>query len=259
MMRLTRLLGCLGAGVGVFAAATVALASPASAQPMITVTPDTDLVDFQTVTVSGSGFAADTTLGIAMCTAGASSMDDCDLGTSILVQSDANGGFTTDFTVERLIETPASGPVDCAVAPGACLLGVANLADFSQAAAAPLAFDPNVPPQPRLEIGLTIDPVGSVTPKTGAATVTGTVTCSSPAEVFVDVSASQRAGRVNVLGFGFAEVSCEGEATWSTSLEPFNGRFVGGKLLVDAFAFGFNDQQDDDAEASAVVRLKGAG
>lgn len=257
-MRLTRLLRCLGAGVGVFAAATVAFASPASAQPMITVTPDTDLVDFQAVTVSGSGFPADITLGIAMCTAGPLSIDDCDLDTSILVASDAAGAFTTPYTVERLIESPAAGPVDCAVAPG-CILGVANIADFTQNATAPLGFDPDVPPQPRLEIGVTIDPVGSVTPKTGAATVTGTVTCSSPAEVFVDVSASQRAGRVNVLGFGFTEVSCEGEATWTTSLEPFNGRFVGGKLAVDAFAFGFDDQQDDDAVASAVVRLKGGG
>jgi Neocarzinostatin family len=258
MMRLTRLLGSVGAGAGVFAAVTLASASPASAQPMITVTPDTDLVDFQTVTVSGSGFPTETALGIAMCTAGPLSIDDCDLGTSDFVDSDATGAFTTQYTVERLIETPATGAVDCAVAPG-CILGVANLADFTQNAIAPLAFDPNVPPQPRLEIGVTIDPLGSVTPKTGAATVTGTVTCSSPAEVFVDVSASQRAGRVNVLGFGFTAVSCEGEATWTISLEPFNGRFVGGKLLVDAFAFGFDDQQDDDAEASAVVRLKGAG
>jgi Family of unknown function (DUF6299) len=144
------------------------------------------------------------------------------------------------------------------VAPGTCAVGVGTL-DLSQTAIAPLAFDPNVPPQPRLEIGVTIDPVGSVTPKTGAATVTGTVTCSSPAEVFVDVSASQRAGRVNVLGFGFTEVACDGEATWTGSLEPFNGRFVGGKLDVNAFAFGFAGPQDDDAEAFAVVRLKGGG
>ena len=106
---------------------------------------------------------------------------------------------------------------------------------------------------------MTIDPVGRVTPKTGAATVTGTVTCSSPAEVFVDVSASQRAGRVNVLGFAFTQVTCDGEATWTGSLEPFNGRFVGGKLDVNAFAFGFAGQQDDDAEAFAQVRLKGGG
>ena len=258
-MRLTRLLRCLGAGVGVVAAVTVASASPASAQPMITVTPDTDLVDFQTVTVSGSGFAAETTLGIAMCTAVPSSIDDCDLSTSDFVESDATGAFTTEFTVERLIETPASGPVDCAVAPGACLVGVANLADFSQNATAPLAFDPNVPPQPRLEIGLTIDPVGSVTPKTGEATVTGTVTCSSPAQVFVDVSASQRAGRVNILGFGFIEVACDGETTWIADLEAFNGRFVGGHVDVEAFAFGFDGQQEDEAEAFAVVRLKPGG
>jgi hypothetical protein len=31
------------------------------------------------------------------------------------------------------------------------------------------------------------------------------------------------------------------------------------KLAVDAFAFGFDGQQDDDAEAFAVVRLKGGG
>jgi hypothetical protein len=258
MMRLTRLLRCLGAGVGVFVAVMVAGASPASAQPMITVTPDTDLVDFQTVTVSGSGFAAEATVGMAMCTAGSLSIDNCDLDTSDLVQSDPTGAFTTEFTVERLIETPVSGPVDCAVAPG-CILAVANIADVTQSASAPLALDPDVPPQPRLEIGVTIDPVGSVAPKTGAATVTGTVTCSSPAEVFVDVSAGQRAGRVNVLGFGFTEVACDGEATWTVSLEPFNGRFVGGKLDVQAFAFGFDGQQDDDAEAFAVVRLKGGG
>ena len=113
-MRLTRLLRCLGAGVGVFAAVTVASASPAGAQPMITVTPDTDLVDFQTVTVSGSGFGAEITLGIAMCTAGPLSIDDCDLSTSELVDSDAAGAFTTEYTVERLIETPAAGSVDCA-------------------------------------------------------------------------------------------------------------------------------------------------
>jgi Neocarzinostatin family/Family of unknown function (DUF6299) len=257
-MRLARLLRYVGAGVGVVAAATVAWASPASAQPMITVTPDTDLVDFQTVTVSGSGFAAEATVGMAMCTAGSMSIDNCDLDTSDLVQSDAAGAFTTDYTVERLIETPVSGSVDCAVAPG-CILAVANITDFTQSASAPLGFDPNVPPQPRLEIGVTIDPVGSVAPKSGAATVTGTVTCSSPAEVFVDVSASQRAGRVNVLGFAFTQVTCDGEATWTGSLEPFNGRFVGGKLDVDAFAFGFDGQQDDDAEAFAVVLLKGGG
>jgi Neocarzinostatin family/Family of unknown function (DUF6299) len=257
MMRLTRLLRCLGAGVGVFVAVTVASASPASAQPMITVTPDTDLVDFQTVTVSGSGFAAETTLGIAMCTAVPLSIDDCDISTSVLVQSDATGAFTTEYTVERLIETAAAGPVDCAVAPG-CILGVATL-DLSQVATAPLAFDPNVPPQPRLEIGLTIDPVGSVTPKTGEATISGTVTCSSPAQVFVDVSASQRAGRVNILGFGFIEVACDGETTWIADLEAFNGRFVGGNVDVEAFAFGFDGQQEDEAEAFAVVRLKPGG
>jgi hypothetical protein len=244
MMRLIRLLRCLGTGVGVVAAVTVASASPVSAQPVVTVTPDTDLIDFQTVMVSGSGFAANNTVVVGMCTAGPLSVfDDCDIGTAVFVNPDATGAFTTQFTVERLIETPVGGQVDCAVAPGACILAVVNGADFTVAASAPLAFDPNVPPEPRLEIGLTIDPIGSVTPKTGAATVSGTVTCSFPAQVVVDVSASQRAGHANVLAFGFAQVACDGEATWTASLEPFNGRFVGGRLNVNARASGFTGPQ----------------
>jgi len=256
-MRLTRLLGGLGATVGVFAAATVASASPAGAQPMITVTPDTDLVDFQTVTVSGSGFSADTDLGIVECATGPPTVDACDLDTLGFVVTDAAGTFTTDFTVERLIETPAAGPVDCAVAPGTCAVGVGTL-DLSQTAIAPLAFDPDVPAQPRLEIGVTIDPVGTVTPKTGAGTVTGTVTCSSPAEVFVDGFASQRAGRVDVQGFFFTEaIACDGSATWTADLQPSNGRFAGGKVDVDIFAFGFDENQFDEAQLTTVIRLKG--
>jgi hypothetical protein len=257
-MRLTRLFRRLVVGVGVVTAVTVVAASPASAQPMITVTPDTDLVDFQTVTVSGSGFGAATTLGAAMCTAGPVSLDNCDLDTVQFVDTDSAGAFTTEYTVERLIETPASGEVDCATAPGACILGVATL-DLSQVATAPLAFDPNVPPLPRLQIGVTIDPVGSVMPRTGAATVSGTVTCSSPAHVFIDGFASQRAGRVNVQGSFFTELACDGSAAWTADLVAFNGRFVGGQLNVEVFAFGFDGQQEDDAQASAVVRLKGGG
>jgi hypothetical protein len=227
---------------------------------VVTVTPDTDLVDFERVLVSGSGVAANITVVIGMCTAAPVSVfDDCDIGTAVSVNSDAAGAFTTGFTVQRLIETPARGLVDCAVAPGACILAVVNGADFTLAATAPLAFDPNVAPQPRLEIGLSIDPIGSVTPKTGAATVSGTVTCTFPAQVVVDVSASQRAGHASVLAFGFAQVACDGEATWTASLEPFNGRFVGGRLNVDARASGFADPQQDVTEASAVVRLKGGG
>jgi hypothetical protein len=55
------------------------------------------------------------------------------------------------------------------------------------------------------------------------------------------------------------EVACDGEVTWTASLEAFNGRFVGGTLDVNAFAFGFAGSQEDDAEAFAVVRLKGGG
>ena len=257
-MRLTRFLGGLGAGVGALAALTLVSASPAGAQPAITVTPDTDLVDFQTVTVSGSGFPANIDLGMAQCsTGGPPTLESCDLDTSVIILSDAAGAFTADFVVERLIETPAAGDVDCAEAPGTCVLGAAPL-DISEFAVAPLAFDPDVPPQPRLEIGVSVDPVGSVTPKTGTGTISGTVTCSSPAEVFVDIFASQRAGRVDVQGFAFTEaMACDGSATWTADLQGANGRFVGGKLNVDVFAFGFDGQQFDEAQEITEIRLRG--
>ncbi|MGH9290192.1 MAG: hypothetical protein ACRD0V_18175 [Acidimicrobiales bacterium] len=95
-----------------------------------------------------------------------------------------------------------------------------------------------------------------MTPKTGAA-VSGTLTCSLPAQVFIEGFASQRAGRVKVQGSFFAEVDHDGSAAWTADLVAFNGRFVGGYVSVDVFAFGFDGQQDDDAQASAVMRLKG--
>jgi hypothetical protein len=243
---------------GVFTAFMLFTASPASAQPSITVTPDTDLVDFQTVTVSGSGFSADFDLGVVMCTAGAPSLDDCDLDTLDFAFTDATGSFTLDYTVERLIETPAAGSVDCATVAGGCIVGVGDI-NLTEVAFAPVTFDPTVPPVPRLEVELTVDPVGTVTPKLGTGTVSGTVSCSSPADVFIDGFASQRAGRVDVQGFFFAEVSCDGSTTWTADLEPFNGRFVGGRLDVEAFAFAFDGQQFADDEVFTQVRLKGGG
>lgn len=262
-MRLTSVLRGAGAVAGVLTALTLFTASPASsassasAEPSITVVPDTNLVDFQTVTVSGAGFSPEFDLGVAMCTAEPLSLDDCDLDTVGFAFTDETGTFTLDYTVERLIETPAAGTVDCATVAGGCLVGAADI-NLTEVAIAPVTFDPNVPPQPRLEVELTVDPVGTVAPKAGTGTVSGTVTCSSPAEVFVDGFATQSAGRAVVEGSFHTHLTCDEEsATWTADLQPFNGRFVGGKLNVDAFAFAFDEQQDDDAQVTTQIRLKG--
>jgi hypothetical protein len=118
-----------------------------------------------------------------------------------------------------------------------------------------LTFNLDVAPPP-LELGLTIDPTGSVVPSNGVATISGTVTCSQPASVGVEGRMEQRAGRLLIHGFFSAFVNCTPPATaWSATVEGENGRFGAGQAQVDAVAFA----EEAFAEASATVRLRGSG
>jgi hypothetical protein len=120
-----------------------------------------------------------------------------------------------------------------------------------------LVFNVDVAPPP-LELGLTIDPVGSVVPSKGVATISGTVTCSEPAFVEVQGRMEQRVGRLLISGFFFTFVECTPPATaWSATVEGENGLFVAGRAHVEAFAFA--PEEGAFAEASATVRLRGSG
>jgi hypothetical protein len=120
-----------------------------------------------------------------------------------------------------------------------------------------LVFNVDVAPPP-LELGLTIDPVGSILPSKGVATISGTVTCSEPAFVEVQGRMQQRVGRLLITGFFFTFVECTPPATaWSATVEGENGLFVAGRAQVDAFAFA--PEEGAFAEASATVRLRGSG
>src|SRR5262249_3797747 len=110
--------------IALFGAAAIAMtvtwATPASAASALVVTPNTNLVDFQTVNVDGSGFPANTELGLVQCPNGAvDPTTDCDLTNVEIPTTDGNGNYSTPFTVQRLITTSA-GQVDCA--PSNCLL-----------------------------------------------------------------------------------------------------------------------------------------
>jgi hypothetical protein len=120
-----------------------------------------------------------------------------------------------------------------------------------------LTFNLDVAPPP-FELGLTIDPVGSVVPSKGVATISGTVTCSEPALVEVQGRMEQRVGRLLITGFFSTFVECTPPATaWSATVEGENGLFVAGRAQVDAVAFAF--EEGASAEASATVRLRGSG
>jgi hypothetical protein len=115
-----------------------------------------------------------------------------------------------------------------------------------------LVFNVGVSP----ELGLTIDPRGSVNAATGEVTISGTVTCAEPLSGVLDGSVRQRIGRTFITGFFFTEFECDGETSWQVQLVADNGLFAGGRVEVSASAFAFDR---DFTQASATVRLSGKG
>jgi len=111
-------------------------------------------------------------------------------------------------------------------------------------------------PPPPPEVDISVDPVGSFDPKSGAATVSGTIVCDDGAFAFIELSMRQRVGRFFVSGFGFTEVACDGsEQVWSLELFPDNGLFKGGKANVFAFAFACTFDCSVDEE-ERTIRLR---
>jgi len=102
-----------------------------------------------------------------------------------------------------------------------------------------LVFNVAVPPPP-LEFDLQVDEIGSVVPRDGVATITGTVNCSAPSQVDMFARLQQRSGRVIISGFGFDFFECDGETPFALTIVGENGLFTGGKahVVLDAFAFG---------------------
>jgi hypothetical protein len=82
---------------------------------------------------------------------------------------------------------------------------------------------------------------GSVNARTGIATVSGTINCSQDVTgAFVSVELDQVVGRFHTLrGWGGAQVDClaaDGSATWTTTIQPDQGKFANGLATVSAFA-----------------------
>jgi hypothetical protein len=110
---------------------------------------------------------------------------------------------------------------------------------------------------PPIELGLTIDPTGSVRPKTGTVEIRGTLTCSAPTFAGVDVFVEQRNGRALIQGGGFTEVECDGTTPFSVTVTGFNGLFTGGKATVQASAIACDEFGCSFADAFANVKLTG--
>ena len=92
---------------------------------------------------------------------------------------------------------------------------------------------------PPFELGLTVGSFGTAPPKTGVATVTGTVGCNRAATVYVTATVSQVvANRATIQGSTQVSVNCVAPAAaWSAQVASPNGAFLPGKATVDASAF----------------------
>ena len=115
-----------------------ALAPP----PSLTVAPNEQLADFQTVEVGGAGLVWSDHAVVVQCVSAPANIDDCDFETVVDVAVDA-GSFTADYAVSAVIDTGNGGPIDCRE-DGACVLAVSSGYSTSPAKSSvvPLSFDP---------------------------------------------------------------------------------------------------------------------
>jgi Neocarzinostatin family len=131
--------GALALGAALLVVFTLgAPAGAADPTPSAAVTPDTGLVDGQTVTVSITGFLPGEELNVSRCgnPAPCVQQDDVHAGT--------DGAAVTTLTLVRSLTDGHVPPIDCAATPGACVVNVSSL-DGSRRVVVPLTFDPDGP------------------------------------------------------------------------------------------------------------------
>jgi hypothetical protein len=111
---------------------------------------------------------------------------------------------------------------------------------------------------PPIEVSLTVNAAGKVNPKTGEATISGTIACSRTADFGeVDVTIRQSIGRFTIHGFGFAAPECGPTPTdWFASVVGENGKFGPGRASAEASAFACDASSCGDDSIVTSVRLR---
>ncbi|MFZ6005350.1 MAG: neocarzinostatin apoprotein domain-containing protein [Actinomycetota bacterium] len=221
----------------------------------ITVVPSTDLVDRQTVTVTGSGFLPDTFFGAAQCDPSVgpdAGVDACDLSTARTSYTDGEGNVELQMPVRRIIIVQGN-EVDCALSP--CTLGAATLEGSTtpiQATSVPISFDPDVPAVPRLEVDLTVEHVT-------VSSLSGTISCNREAEAWADAFLSQEKGGHFASAYGFSEqIPCDTTPSeWTIPLQSGSGVLTGGPATYELFASAHDGFESASANVAGETRLAG--
>lgn len=124
-----------------------------------------------------------------------------------------------------------------------------------------------LPAPPPFSFSPAVAQFGSVTPSTGAVTVSGSVQCSQPAYVSISGQLKQKRGRTAVTGYWSAFVPCNGVTPWSATVQSqtqlFKGRsallFAGGKAELGATATATDPDTGEYREVNlkSVITLRG--
>ena len=98
----------------------------------------------------------------------------------------------------------------------------------------------------------------TVDPQTGQVTISGTVTCSEPADAQVYVTVMQPIGRGNgISGSSYTPVRCDQDGEpYTVSLFAYQGRFGPGRAVVTVDAYACSFYSCDDAHLQQSVRLR---
>ena len=122
-----------------------------------------------------------------------------------------------------------------------------------------ITIDEILPPPPPPVVDVTVDSVGHFNANTGAATITGIVTCTGVVDFGgIQVQLRQTVGRFVISGLGSTQFfGCDGTAhPWSAVVVADNGLFKGGRTssVTSVFAFGPGGLGQDSEERSVTLR-----
>ncbi|HEX5995297.1 MAG TPA: hypothetical protein VFY84_09175 [Jiangellales bacterium] len=100
-----------------------------------------------------------------------------------------------------------------------------------------LVMDIDVAPPPP-SVDVTVDSRAGFNPKTGVATVRGTINCTDALDGYIEVFLRQQVGRFGIQGYGLISPVCDGtDQPWSVDIYGENGsKFAGGKAASVTFA-----------------------
>jgi Neocarzinostatin family len=250
-----------GLTLGVVAALTIALgpAGAAAAAPRtrlqpaiatLSASPHRNLADGQPITVTASGYPANSSLDLVQCVQDRG----CDFSELFVLDSGDHGGYTTTFFAHRMMQLDDGVQVDCADAQD-CVLVSLDITDLSTGAQTPLNFDPDSPLAPPLHFRVAADPTGKVRLDRGVARITGTVHCNQEADIQADVKLEQTYHSHIFKSEQLVDMSCSGDTRFALVFRPVNGLFGEGTAKFSISASGNAGSSSYDLSKAVTLTL----